>query len=32
LPAPLDFISDSGELTVLVSHRAEIEAIAASLR
>ncbi|MBP8185112.1 MAG: HDOD domain-containing protein, partial [Pseudomonas sp.] len=32
LPAPLDFISDSGELTVLLSHSAEIEAIAASLR
>ena len=32
LPAPLDFISDNGELSVLVSHRAEIEAIAATLR
>jgi HD-like signal output (HDOD) protein len=32
LPAPLDFISDTGELTILVSHRAEIEAIAATLR
>jgi HD-like signal output (HDOD) protein len=32
LPAPLDFISDSGELVVLASHKAEIEAIAASLR
>jgi HD-like signal output (HDOD) protein len=32
LPAPLDFISDNGELTVLVSHRVEIEAIAATLR
>lgn len=32
LPAPLDFISDNGELTLLVSHRAEIEAIAATLR
>ncbi len=32
LPAPLDFISDSGELVVLASHKAEIEAIAATLR
>lgn len=32
LPAPLDFINDSGELIVLASHRAEIEAIAATLR
>jgi HD-like signal output (HDOD) protein len=32
LPAPLAFINDTGELAVLVSHRAEIEAIAATLR
>jgi HD-like signal output (HDOD) protein len=32
LPAPLAFISDTGELTVLLSHRTEIEAIAATLR
>lgn len=32
LPAPLDFIAECGELTVLISHSAEIEAIAASLR
>lgn len=32
LPAPLDFIAECGELTVLVSHSAEIEAIAATLR
>jgi HD-like signal output (HDOD) protein len=32
LPAPLDFITDSGELVVLASHKAEIEAIAATLR
>ena len=29
---PLDFISDNGELTLLVSHQAEIHAIAAALR
>lgn len=32
LPAALDFISDNDELTLLVSHQAEIEAIAATLR
>ena len=29
---PLNFISDNGELTLLVSHQAEIHAIAAALR
>jgi hypothetical protein len=32
LPAPLDSISDSGELTLLVSHADDIDAIAATLR
>ena len=32
LPIPLDSVSDSGELTLLVSHAADIDAIAATLR
>lgn len=32
LLAPLDFIDERGELTLVVSHRAEIHAIAATLR
>lgn len=32
LPAPLDFVSENGELTLLVNHPEEINAIAATLR